>query len=326
MQARWLEYGLAIRGDLARFLDAEIARFDLVHIHELWNYGGYAASRAARRHGVPYVLTVHGELDKWALRQKAVKKWVYMKGVQGRVLRSADALHAIVRAEADRITALGFRTPVFVAPNGVAPDLLNTFDRADSSKLLVRHPELSGKHVILFLGRLHAKKGLDVLAGSFVTIAQELWDATLLVAGPDQDGSRGRMEAVLQTAGVLERVVFTGMLTADDKLAAFAVADLFVLPSYSEGFSVAVLEALAAGLPVVISEACNFPEVAEIEAGFVVPAEDAAVAGAIRSLLADEPLRTRMGANGRRLIEKCYTWPAIAETVASRYRMLIGTK
>ena len=112
-----------------------------------------------------------------------------------------------------------------------------------------------------------------------------------------------------------DRAVFTGILTGGDKLAAFACSPyLYVLPSYSEGFSVSVLEALAAGLPVVISEGCNFPEVAESEAGFVVPAADAAVAGAISTLLSDEPLRTRMGANGRRLVEECYTWPEIAET------------
>lgn len=309
--------------DLARFLDAETARFDLVHIHELWNFGGYAASRAASRHGVPYLLSVHGNLNEWALRQKAVKKWVYMKAVQGRVLRSADALHTITRLEADRIAALGFQTPVFTAPNGVAPNLLNAFDRADSSKLLARCPELSGKRVILFLGRLHAIKGLDLLARSFAAIAQDLGDAALLVTGPDQDGSQGRMEAVLRAAGLLDRVVFAGMVTGDDKLAAFAAADLFVLPSYSEGFSVSVLEALATRLPVVISEGCNFPEVAESEAGFVVPAEDAAVARAIGTLLSDESLRIRMGANGRRLVEECYTWPAIAGTVATRYRALI---
>ena len=130
------------------------------------------------------LLTVHGNLNEWALRQKAVKKWVYMKAVQGRVLRAADALHAITRVEADRIAELGFQPPVFVAPNGIAPELLNAFDGADSSGLSARYPELSGKRVIMFLGRLRAIKGLDVLARSFAALAQDIEEAVLLVAGP----------------------------------------------------------------------------------------------------------------------------------------------
>ena len=121
---------------------------------------------------------------------------------------------------------------------------------------------------------------------------------------------------------MLDRAVFTGQLVGSGKQAAFACADLFVLPSYSEGFSMAVLEALAAGLPVVVSEPCNFPEVAACEAGFVVQAADAAVAAAIGALLSDDDLRTRMGRNGRALVAERYAWPAIAEAFADFYRTL----
>ena len=227
---------------LTHFLDNAVAGFDLVHVHEIWHYPGYAASRVARRRGVPYVVCPHGELGARHLQHKWFKKWVYRR---------------------------------------------------------------------------------LILARSFVRVASGFQDVVLLIVGPDEDGTRNTVEQILRTAGVLDRAVFTGMLTGGDRLAAFACADVFVLTSYAEGFSHAVLEALAAGLPVVISEQCNFPEVAEANAGFVVPTEEAPVAEAISALLSDGT--RHVGRNGRRLVMERYTWPAIAESTADFYRTLIRT-
>ncbi len=193
----------------------------------------------------------------------------------------------------------------------------------DAPNFLAQYPELKGKRVILFLGRMHLMKGLDALARGFAAIAGRFPDAALLVAGPDIDGSRGRMASILREAGVLERAVFPGMLTGNDKLAALRRAGLFVLSSYSEGFSVAVIEALACGLPVVISEECCLPEVAESEAGFVVGAAGDQVAGAMSALLSDDGLRARMGRNGRKLVEQRYTWESVAQSVANAYRAVV---
>lgn len=311
---------------LARFLDDAVAGFDVVHIHTPWHYPAFAASRVARKHGVPCVVSPRGGLNGPALRYRWLKKWVYRKLILDRVLQSADALHAVTQAERAQITGLGYDRPVFVSPNGISPDQVDDFASVCASEFLARYPRLAGKRVILFLGRIQSQKGLDRLARAFARIAPEFEDAALLVGGPDEDGTRRKAEEILRAAGVLDRATFTGLLTGSDRLAAFSCADLFVLPSYSEGFSNAVVEALAAGLPVVISEQCNFPEVAEAEAGFVVPAEEAPVAGAIRELLSDAGLRERMGRNGRRLIVERYTWPAIAGSMADLYRTLIGKR
>ena len=311
---------------LARFLDDAVAGFDVVHIHTPWHYPALAASRVARKHGVPYVVSPRGGLNGPALRYRRLRKWVYRKLVLDRVLQSADTLHAVTQAEQTQIVRLGYEKPVFVSPNGISLDQVDDFSSVRTSEFLATYPRLAGKRVILFLGRIHSQKGLDRLARAFARITPEFDDAALLVAGPDEDGTRRRVEEALRTAGVLDRVTFTGLLAGNDKLAAFSCADLFVLPSYSEGFSNAVIEALAAGLPVVISEQCNFPEVAEAEAGFVVPTEDASVSSAVRELLADAGLRERMGRNGRRLIMERYTWPAIAESMADLYRTLIGRR
>ena len=311
---------------LARFLDSAAAGFDVVHIHTLYHYPAFAACCVARKHGVPFVVSPRGGLNRQALRHKWYKKWGYRRLIVDQILQSADALHAVAHGERAQIAQLGYETPVFVSPNGISHEQMDGFISTRNPDFLAAHPQLIGKRVILFLGRIQSQKGLDILARSFARIASEFADAALLVAGPDEDGTRRKIEGILRTAGVLDRVAFAGMLSGSDKIAAFSCADLFVLSSYSEGFSNAVIEALAAGLPVVISEQCNFPEVTEAEAGFVVPAEDASVASAIRVLLSSTDLRERMGRNGRQLILEHYTWPAIAATMAEFYRKLIGRR
>ncbi len=172
----------AYSADLTRFLNDNIARFDLVHVHEIWHHAAYTAFRAARKRSVPYVLTVHGELSEWSLRHKALKKRIYMTAILDRMLRNADALHAITLAEKDQIARLGYDTRVVVAPNGIDPAPFNNLP--DPSDFLNRFPILKGRRVILFLGRLNPKKGLDILARSFSDVTRRFPDAILLVDRP----------------------------------------------------------------------------------------------------------------------------------------------
>ena len=298
--------------------------FDLVHVHEPWHYPGFIAFRIARKHGIPYVLSPRGALQEHYLRQKALKKRMYRMVIQDRILKFADAIHALTNAEMASIAKLGYKSSIFVAPNGIDP---SPFERSpDTSAFSAAYPELVGKRVILFLGRLYSQKGLDVLARSYANLSHEFEDTALLVAGPNEDGTREKMESILKTSPASGSTVFTGLLTGQDKLAALACADLFVLPSHSEGFSMAILEALAAGLPVVISRQCNFPEVSERDAGFVVEPNDAAVTEAIRTLLSDDQLRTRMGCNARNLVREKYTWDAIAASMAGLYQRLVAQR
>ena len=302
----------------------ENGAFDLVHVHELWLYPGFIAFRAALKHGIPYVLSPRGALQEVSLRQKAFKKWVYRLMIQNRILKSADAIHALTNEEMTSISKLGYKSSIFVAPNGIDPSPFEC--PPDTSAFLAAYPELVGKRVILYLGRLHPKKGLDVLARSYANLSHKFENTALLVAGPNEDGNQKRMESILKTSPALGSTVFTGLLTGKDKLAALACADLFVLPSHSEGFSMAILEALAAGLPVVISRQCNFPEVSDHDAGLVIEPNDAAVTEAISTLLSDDQLRTRMGQNGRNLVSEKYTWDAIAASMAGLYQRLVAQK
>ena len=311
--------------ELAEFVERRISDFDIVHVHELWHYPGFVACRAGRRHRVPYLVSLRGGLDRVALRQKSARKWLYMRLVQRRLLSSAATLHALTSVEASHANALGVRTSVTVLPNGVASNLRQAIDELEPTAFLERYPQLADKRVVLFLGRLTANKGLELLARSFIGVASRFEDAALLVVGPNEGDTQARATRLIEAAGVIDRVTFTGALDGDDKLAALACADVFVLPSYAEGFSNAILEALAAGLPVVISEHCNFPEVAERGAGLIVRNDIGEIGGAVSGLLLDETRRREAGRNGRRLVEERYTWPAVGQAFADLYGSIVSS-
>lgn len=302
---------------LSRFLNERADSFDLIHIHQVWHYPGYAAFRSARKHELPCILTIHGELSDWGLKQKALKKRIYMAILMNRILRNVNVLHAVSLGEKEQVVKLGYETPVAVVPNGIEPAPFE--DLPDPAGFVQRYPVLKGKRIILFLGRLHAKKGLDILARSFSLIAKRFEDVMLLVVGPNKFGTREKMESILSSEGLLGRTVFTGLLTGEDKLAAINCADLFVLPSHSEGFALTVLEAMAARLPVVITTGCEFNEVSEHGAGLVVETDEEQIAEAITTLLSDADLCERMGQKGHKLVNERYTCQATAAMMANLY-------
>lgn len=309
-----------------RFLRRNAGRFDLIHVHEIWHYPGYVACTAARRAGTAAMISTHGTLAAGALQRKRIRKNLYLPSIQRHQLNAADAVHAITTAEADDLRACGIRAPVFQAPNGVSAAFIGGLDGATAAPLFARHPQLADSRIVLFFGRIIANKGLDRLARCFIALAARFLDAKLLVAGPARDDTQARCAAMLADAGLAQRAVFTGMLSGDDMLAALIAADVFVLPSQFEVCSNAILEALAARVPVVISESCNFPEVADREAGLVVPLDDDMFTRALETLLADAQLRGRMGENGRRMIDENYSWPVIGSVFAAVYRDICAAK
>ena len=308
--------------EISRFVNDRAASFDLIHIHEIWHYPGYVAFCAAMKYKLPFVLTIHGELSDWGLKQKTLKKRIYRLCLLNRMLHEAGALHAITNAEKEQVNKLGYETPVIVAPNGIQSSVFETLP--SPRRLIQRFPKLKGKRVVLYLGRLHPKKGLDILARSFSSIVRKFENAVLLVVGPDKFGTKEYIQSILSEKGILDKTVFTGLLTGEDKLAAMNCADLFVLPSHSEGFAVTVLEAMAARLPVVITRGCEFNEVSEHRAGLVVEADEAQIAEAITILLSDADLCKSMGQQGYELVTEKYTWQATAARIDDLYKDLVA--
>ena len=314
----WTAHTPGLKKTLAR----KIPDFDLVHIKGLWHYPGYIASKIARSRNVPYIVTIHGELNEWNLQQKRLKKQIYMTAIQRGILQKSAALHAITPAESNRIRQLEIETPVAMIPNGIHTEEFENLP--DRSQFVSRYPELENRLIVLFLGRIQQKKGLDILAQAFGNLVRTRHDVRLVVAGPDEDNTLTEIKTILKSQGALEKAVFPGMLTGEQKLEALSAADIFALTSYSEGFSVALLEALSAGLPLVITDECNFPEVGDSRAGFVVRPNDSETASALMSLLDSADLRREMSENARRLVRSNYTWERIAEKMFTLYENVIA--
>lgn len=308
------------RGFVARLTawGGRIASFrpQIVHIHGVWEPEIVAAARECRRHRIPYVIETFGTLNPWSLDQKRLKKRLFLKLLHGRMLRRSCFLHALNPQEAGHLAALKLGTEIEVFPNGV---FLEEFAESDPDAARRSVPGLGASPFVLFMARLHPMKGLDLLADAFVQAASQVGAAHLVVAGPRDIGAQD-FEHRIAAAGLGDRVHLVGEVSGERKRGLLQAASLFAQPSRNEGFSVSILEALASGRPVVITPECNFPEVAEHEAGLVVPFDIAAVAGAIQRLLCDQETGLRMGRNARRLVERDYTWEAIATRCVEAYR------
>lgn len=294
-----------------------VSEVDVVHLHGVWEPLLLHAARVARASGVPYVVRPAGMLDPWSLSQKRLKKKVALALGYRAMLDRAAFVHALNSDEKRLIEPLGLRCAVEVVGNGVFLEELQPAPEPGAFYAL--QPSLEGSPYILFLGRLHEKKGLDVLADAFAHVAKQDERTHLVVAGPD-DGAQHAFEHRMDEVGLLRRVHVVGPLYGRDKLAALGDAAVFCLPSRQEGFSLAITEAMACGAPVVISEGCHFNEVESAGAGIVTPLDAAAVGDALLTLLADPARRATMSDAGRRLIETQYTWPRIAEQVVTCYQ------
>jgi glycosyltransferase involved in cell wall biosynthesis len=317
--SRWWSYHAK---GLKKTLLQEMPKFDIVHIHDIWHYPNFAAYQAAKKAGKPYIISTHGTLEPWALKYHGLKKRIYMALVQKRILQEAAALHALTDEEIKYSQAFGIDKIIIKIPNGINPqEFQNLPPRKELERLF---PILQEKKIILFLGRIHPIKGLDLLAKAFGRVAREQKDVFMLIVGPDNDAYQAKIEKMLQTEDVLDKVIFTGMLNGRKKMAALNGADIFVLPSYSEGFSIAVLEAMICGLTVIITRQCNFPEVAEVKAGMVIEPDVDQIANSLTKLLNEPYLCKEMGKNGQQLVINKFTWDKIVDKMIKLYEAILS--
>jgi glycosyltransferase involved in cell wall biosynthesis len=299
-------------------LDDAIARSDLVHIHGLWTLPGWMATRRARRAGVPVVISPRGMLDPGSIGQRAWRKRIAYAVVERRNLRGAAFLHATSLAEARALRLWVPGAPVVTVPNGVdVPGAELPSPGAARRRLGI--PE--GAPLLLFLGRVHPIKRLDLLAAAFDRVSAELPDAHLVIAGPDERGERCRLEPYFAAAG--SHVHWTGEAGDVEKWALLVDADLLVLCSDSESFGMSALEAMAAGTPVVVTRTCPWPEIETAGAGFWVTQEPEAIARAALAILRDDGRADNMGARGRALSRRHYSWDAVASAMTGRYRQAV---
>jgi glycosyltransferase involved in cell wall biosynthesis len=292
-------------GRVARRL---VKQADIVHLAGVWDPILLAAAREARRADIPYCVAPHGMLDPYALTQSRLKKRLaLMAGVRA-MLNKASFLQTLNRAERTRMSPLALIPQPEIIPNGISFEEFAELPPSDEFHR--SHPELRGEPYILFMGRLHLIKGLDYLADAFAIVARQIAPLRLVMAGPDA-GYKDEFARRITELGVADRVHFVGPLYERPKLAALAGASLFCQPSRQEGFSIAITEALAAGVPCVVTEECRFPEIAELDIGAVTPLDSEAIATGLIGVLGRND-RERIGARGRELVKSAYTWPLVA--------------
>jgi glycosyltransferase involved in cell wall biosynthesis len=305
--------GIAAR----RAIEGVIADVQLVHVHGIWEALLKVACDVAHQRQIPYVITPHGMLDPWSLRQKRWKKRLALFMGYRRMLERAAFLHVLNEDEKRLLVPLGLRCPIEIVPNGIFAEEVRTLPSPGT--FYGKYPELHEHPFIFFMARLHHKKGLDYLANAFAIAVRRLPHIRLVVAGPDF-GEKLPFERLVADLGVASRVHVLPPIFGPEKFAALVDSSCFCLPSRQEGFSVAILEAMACGVPVVISDACHFPEVERAGAGRVVSLDEEKIADALVEVLANQELRRDMGRRGRELALTQYTWPEIAQRMLNAYQ------
>jgi glycosyltransferase involved in cell wall biosynthesis len=307
---------------LGAWLAKHVADFDLLHIHALFSYASLPAAFWAHRLNVPYVVRPLGTLNEWGMQNRRPRlKRLSFRMLESRIIRHAALMH--YTSDRERIEAESLRV---AAPAVVIPNLIPEWNASQcAGRLRARFPQLRGRPIVLYLSRIDQKKGLDLLLAAFAVARRQVPDAMLVVAGDGPPRLVDRLHADAASLGIAADVLWTGFLAGDDKDAALADADVFVLPSRSENFGIAVAEAMAAGLPVIVSDRVGIhEEIAAASAGLVVRCEPGGLARAMTRLLTDPRLRASLGGAARSLALRKYSSRAVTTRLIGAYNSLLS--
>ncbi|MEK7608653.1 MAG: glycosyltransferase [Patescibacteria group bacterium] len=316
---RWWEYSHRLH----RTMKATVKNFDVVHITGVFRAASFVGARTAKKNNIPYLISPRGTLmEKPLTLHHSLGKKIYLSFFEKYNLSHAAAIHFTVPREEEEYVAAGLplRKSVII-PNSIDGE---TFPKNPGDGRFRKSLHVSEKTpIVLFLGRLNWKKGFDTLIPAWKEVREKHADALLVIAGGDDEGYRTKIEDMIHDAGVRDSVVFTGMLEGEDRVAAFSESDIFILPSYSENFGMAPVEAAYFGLPVIVTDGVGIaPDIEAFKAGLVVPKEVAAVSNAITGLLSDVGRRRNMGEAGKHLVESRFRTEAVADRFIEVYNEL----
>ncbi|MBW4575254.1 MAG: glycosyltransferase [Aphanothece sp. CMT-3BRIN-NPC111] len=320
----WYRNDFIVSLSFINWLSSHAIDYDLVHSHTAFAPIVSLAHWICQLRQIPYIMTPHGMLEPWALSYKAYKKRIYYSIFEKPALQQASAIQVLATSEANNVNFLGVKRPIAVVPNGIHRQEFEVLPETEI--FYKKFPNTLNKTLILFLGRVDPKKGLDLLAPAFAVVHNQFPQTHLVVAGPDSIGFMPTAQSYFAQVGCLDAVTFTGMITGSLKHAALGAASLYVAPSYSEGFSMSVLEGMASGLPCVITTGCNFPEAAAAQAAHIVSIDAQAIADALIYCLKNPEQAKEMGDRARQFIFQNYTWEKAAKKLIQLYSKIIEEK
>jgi len=290
---------------------AQDGRVDIMHNHSLWMMPNVYSCRAVKGTDIPLLVSPRGTLSEWSMSNGSIVKRAFWPLIQRPALERVTCFHATAMSEYDDIRRMGFKQPVTIMPNGIdIPD--------------VRKPPRGNMRTLLFLGRIHPKKGLDNLLPAWKEVQQGFPDWQLRIVGPDNKGYLEEMKQLAVTLK-LQRIEFTGPLTGKHKTQAYLDADLFVLPTYSENFGMTVAESLAAGTPAIVTSGAPWAGLDGHDAGWWIDIGKEPLAACLEQALSlSREKLDSMGLNGRHWMKQEFSWGSIADKMRSTYEWVLG--
>ena len=311
---RWFR-GKGLKKALAEYVN----EFDVIHVHILWEYSLFASWLATRTTRKPIVLTLHGSvLDPW--RVSSIHKRMYRYLVLNRILPDITFIHALTRTEALSCNKFGINIPIRIIPNGLPKSEFECFIGPEIA--YDQWPELRNRRILLFLGRLWHQKGLDLLIKSWSRIIRGTGNKgwLLVIAGPDYRGYESHLRNLITSLSIEKNVLLTGYVGGPLKRSLLEASECFVLPSFSESFSMSILEAMAAGLPVLYTKNCNFPELAANGGGWEVEFGEKILLKELIKIVSQDPITlAEVGKKGNRFGVNNYTLEHVALKLMELY-------
>ena len=308
--------------DMMKALRLHLKEYEILHIHGLYRFPSTIAAYYAKKFEIPYIMRPHGCLDPFLFykpKNRLIKR-IHEHLIERRNLNKAAAVHYTSKEEM-ALVPFKIKVPSLIMPLGID---LRKYENLPPDGVFKAKYNLKDKKLILHLGRINFKKGLDILVRGFAQVSLDRNDLCLVLAGPDNENYGSQVEKWIIDEGVKDKVIFPGMLQGVDKLAVLRDADIFALPSYSENFGIAVVEAMACSLPVVISNRVNiWREIQDAGAGLVTSCDSDEVAKALKSLLDDVSIRFRMGEAGKMLVNKTYNWDVVVNDMLKAYQDIV---
>lgn len=310
---------------LARWLSRHAGDYDLIHVHAVFTFSSWAACRAAHAAGVPFVVRPLGILNRWGMEnRRPLLKKLFFRLIEKPFIDHAAAIHFTSDQEAQDVARLGIRARPVIIPLGLDLSAFETLPPA--SLFFQRFPETAGAELVLFVSRIDVKKGLDLLLPAFREVLQSRPQTRLVIAGDGPEPLVAELKKQAAALGIQHAVLWTGFLQGELKFSALAAARVFCLPSRSENFGMALLEAMACGLPCVASDQVALAvDAAACEAICMIPCEEKAIAPALRTLLGSSERRAALGNAARAYAAERHGMPAVGRKLHDLYSQIAST-